>query len=913
MDSMTTAAITRSVSKAKPKLKIVIPNKNINRGEYTNLLDDEWQENTSPRDLSQLGAGESLEDWEQQALQERLSIDPRLLNQGPLEGPSNWEENVTGEIQEQAEDESAPVDVALRYTDEEWENLTRVPEEDPEETLRMQQIWDESVAEGEREVEAATAYRKKAEAQNSTTRVKKGKRTFDCSEEEAERNPNKRHQQPPPPPPSAPSPVPSSPSTSSDESDEEERAIKKSICKICKARNYKHKWGCSKGANMGKKCEICQNKHTGKCKLIRQVENRVYSMLKHSYAMIPGLSLALDDKGNVELVNWLKDQKLHKVYMSNMEKDPFWYKHYQNVPVGMEKIDGFLYVKMRTDNQVVNRLVLPTGMGIRGKTLIQEALDNTHFSLQHPGAEILRKAITDRYHFKGMSKLITEYINNCRLCAQAKPSTQLQYGLIKPLPVPTRPWTTVSMDILYIGDTWIPLRSVFPQIICSPKLRDIIICISKLLVVIDTNSGFKFLIPIPKEVDAPCIIDIWDTSIFPTVGYPHFLVTDRDPLFTSGKFQQWIFSHGIKHKLSTAYHPQTDGITERVNRDLNYILRIVKAEGKNWIRETPKIQTALNSRYDSSRKATPFQTVYGFNPKLEAPFLPYPINYQPNPLTRHSAAAENLAKAKASQAIQANKKRRPAPLLHIGDRVWLNSQNLPKKSKHDMLWIGPFNITKTFPNENNYRLDLSKWPELRGHHPVFNINLLKPYNIKDKEIFYKRPTAISEDRYEIDQIKEFRTEPSTGTHQYLVTWKEWPEETKQWVDFDQIDTEALYLFWTKGSLNATFKKRKSGKSIMNRRTRKETLDIINKEKQRVLDMMEQGNPISSLVIKITGDPHLTLLDKKFWQPEKTYQEKEIPINQKEWRKPKNPIKKRQDERVRTPLYYMGPRGMGKLF
>ena len=94
------------------------------------------------------------------------------------------------------------------------------------------------------------------------------------------------------------------------------------------------------------------------------------------------------------------------------------------------------------------------------------------------------------------------------------------------------------MDILYIGDTWIPLRSVFPQIICSAKLKDVVICISKLLVAIETNSGFKFLVPIPTEVDAPCIIDIWDTAIYPTVDYPHFLITDRDPLFTSGKFQQ---------------------------------------------------------------------------------------------------------------------------------------------------------------------------------------------------------------------------------------------------------------------------------------------------------------------------------------------------------------------------------------
>ena len=180
-----------------------------------------------------------------------------------------------------------------------------------------------------------------------------------------------------------------------------------------------------------------------------------------------------------------------------------------------------------------------------------------------------------------------------------------------------------------------------------------------------------------------------------------------------------------------------------------------------------------------------------------------------------------------------------------------------------MLQEGPFPITKTYPNNNNYRLDLSKWPEFRGHHPVFNINLLKPYSIKDNTIHYSRPSAVTTGRYEIDAIKEFKTEPGTGTHQYLVTWKGWPEETKQQVDYDQIDIEPLYLFWPKGSLKATFKKRRSGKDPLTRRTKKETTDIINSERKRVIEIMEQSDSIKSLMVKVTGDPYLTILDKKF--------------------------------------------------
>ena len=132
-----------------------------------------------------------------------------------------------------------------------------------------------------------------------------------------------------------------------------------------------------------------------------------------------------------------------------------------------------------------------------------------------------------------------------------------------------------------------------------------------------------------------------------------------------------------------------------------------------------------------------------------------------------------------------------------------------------------------------------------------------------------------------------------------MTWKDWPEETAQWVDFDQIDNEALYLFWTKGSLKATFETRKLGKSPQTRRTRKETTNIINSERKRVIEIMEQSDPIRSLIVKINGNPSLTLLDRKFWQPGKTYQEKEVAIDSREWRKEKNPvtIKNRQKRKV----------------
>ena len=217
---------------------------------------------------------------------------------------------------------------------------------------------------------------------------------------------------------------------------------------------------------------------------------------------------------------------------------------------------------------------------------------------------------------------------------------------------------------MFISDTWIPLYQLFPQLKDFPKYKDKLILISELLVIVDYNSGFKILIPVPKEVTAETVMEIWDNSIAPYSKYPYEMVSDRDSLFTSIPFKRWMLEHGIKSAMSTPYHPQTDGQTERANRDLNVILRILKAEGKNWIAKVPEVQMALNSRYDSSRKSTPYINLFGIRPNIARPILPHPINYFADPAQRHLNTAQALHESKIKQKEQVDKHRQAAPFYN---------------------------------------------------------------------------------------------------------------------------------------------------------------------------------------------------------------------------------------------------------
>ena len=283
------------------------------------------------------------------------------------------------------------------------------------------------------------------------------------------------------------------------------------------------------------------------------------------------------------------------------------------------------------------------------------------------------------------------------------------------------------MDFLKLSPVFTKCSVLYPNI---PVGEDHRVCISRLQTIVDRQSAFNFLISVPDNFCAKSCTTTFDTHVVPTMEYPYCIVFNRDTLFMSLHLQSWAANKEIKLEPSTAYHPQTDGQSEIVNKKIIQVARACKAEGNEQLSKIPEIQLKLNSRYNASHRNNPFVVLLGFDTKLGLDTFPYPINKYQTVTERHNTTSQALTNAKTSQAKQANLYRTGEPQYKVRDKVLLstknsNIQNVSPKMKP--LWIGLFTILSANYNCNNYSLDLSSDPSLNLICNTFHVSKIKPY------------------------------------------------------------------------------------------------------------------------------------------------------------------------------------------
>jgi transposase InsO family protein len=144
-----------------------------------------------------------------------------------------------------------------------------------------------------------------------------------------------------------------------------------------------------------------------------------------------------------------------------------------------------------------------------------------------------------------------------------------------------------------------------------------------IFVVVDHFSKMTHFIPCHKSDNASHVADLFFTEIVRLHGVPNTIVSNRDAKFLSHFWRTLWFKLGTKLLFSTTYHPQTDGQTEIVNRTLSTMLRaILKTNLKLWEECLPHIEFSYNRPVHSTTKVSPFQVVYGFNPRAPIDLLP---------------------------------------------------------------------------------------------------------------------------------------------------------------------------------------------------------------------------------------------------------------------------------------------------
>jgi hypothetical protein len=296
-------------------------------------------------------------------------------------------------------------------------------------------------------------------------------------------------------------------------------------------------------------------------------------------------------------------------------------------------------------------------------------------------------------------------------------------------------------------------------------------------------------VPCNEDITAEETAALYIKHVFAHFGLPTKIISDQDPHFMSKFIQAACKVTGINHAPSTAYHPRTDGQSERSNQWLETAIRLITDQKqKNWAPYLPIAQFVHNNWPSDTTRKSPFFLLMGFNPRAD-------WVHATSPIPRVTLRLEQLKEARVQarnamiKAQQSWVKHRDMPKYKEGDQVWLEGKNLwinQPTAKLAPRRHGPFIIVQVM-SAVNYRLEL---PTQWSIHPVFHIDLLTPYRetIMHSPNF-TRPTPElidGEEEYSVEKILDSRHFGRRRHLQYLVKWEGYPDADNMWVDKDDV-------------------------------------------------------------------------------------------------------------------------------
>jgi hypothetical protein len=358
-------------------------------------------------------------------------------------------------------------------------------------------------------------------------------------------------------------------------------------------------------------------------------------------------------------------------------------------------------------------LYIPTDPALQ-QLLIRQAHDSPTGG--HMGLAKTMARLTSTCWWPGMKAMIADYVRGCLTCAATKPSLQKPAGTLRPLPIPDKPWRVITID--FVG----PL----------PRTADYF---NYVLVVQDKFSKMAHFIATTTNVTAEETANLLLEHVVRLHGLPEAIISDRGHEFTAHVFQQLWTAFGTDLRLSTAYHPQSDGGTERLIRELEQQLRAhANRSGNNWKQWLSIVEMHYNSDRHESTGKTPFE-MNGVDWRDQwavamASARPRLTNDAAEDILRDirttwEDARQVMIRQRAQQKKFADKRRREER-YKVGDQVMLTTDKLAEgRGKLRDRWIGPFTVVEAFDNGVNVRLELPK--QYSKLHPVFHVEKLKRF------------------------------------------------------------------------------------------------------------------------------------------------------------------------------------------
>ncbi|XP_073050542.1 transposon Ty3-G Gag-Pol polyprotein isoform X1 [Primulina eburnea] len=388
---------------------------------------------------------------------------------------------------------------------------------------------------------------------------------------------------------------------------------------------------------------------------------------------------------------------------------------------------------------------------------IASIISGTH-NANHEGFQKTVHRISRDFFWTGMKRQVQEYVATWLICQRNKVELLKPAGLLQPLPIPQHIWADISMDFV----EGLPVS--------QGK--------SVLLVVVDRLSKYAHFLALSHPYTAVHVARIFFDHVFKLHGLAETIVTDRDVTFTSSFWKELFRLSGSQLCFTSAYHPQSDGQTEAVNRIVEMYLRCFTGDyPTKWVGWLSWSEYCYNTSFHSSLRTTPFEAVYGRPPPRLLSYCPglSRIDSVDKELqTRDQVLGElknRLLQAQNSMKTQYDATHRELQ-FDVGDKVLLKLQPYRQKSvayrKNQKLgprYYGPFLIVSRIGSVA-YKLQL---PESSKIHPVFHVSSLKKFKGNQEADPVLPHFPLDEENRKPQAILDTRIR--NGGHEFLVHWQ----------------------------------------------------------------------------------------------------------------------------------------------
>ena len=374
------------------------------------------------------------------------------------------------------------------------------------------------------------------------------------------------------------------------------------------------------------------------------------------------------------------------------------------------------------------------------KSEILHEAHNSKYSI-HPGSTKMYHDLKENFWWPDMKREIAEWISKCYTCQRVKAEHQRPSGLLQPLEIPEWKWEHIAMDFI-VG---------LPR---TKSNHDAI------WVIVDRLTKSAHFLPINERFSMDKLVHLYLKEIVVHHGVPVSIVSDRDPRFNSRFWRQFQECLGTQLKMSTAYHPQTDGQSERTIQTIEDMLRVCALDFEgSWDEHLPLVEFSYNNSYHASIGMPPYEALYGR--KCRSPICWNEVGERkilgPELIQQTKETVELIQKrlitAQDRQRKYADPTRKNVD-FEVGEPVllkvspWKGLTRFGKRGKLSPRFVGPFEILRRV---GKVAYELALPPHMQHIHNVFHVSMLKKYHPDSKHVVEYEPVEIQTDLSYVEQ------------------------------------------------------------------------------------------------------------------------------------------------------------------